>query len=199
MVIGITGNLGAGKTTVADMFRRLGARIIDADRIAHTIMKPRSSAYKEIIAVFGRGILAGSYINRSRLAEMVFSDKKKLKKLNKITHPRILRIIKSRIKKLSDNETLVIDAPLLIESGLKSRVDRLIVVECDPEIQMRRLKERGLTANQIRARLSFQLPQSEKARFADFVIDNRGRRSRTEKQVREIWNSIKRGGEEWKR
>jgi dephospho-CoA kinase len=199
MVIGITGNFGAGKTAVADVFRRLGARIIDADRIAHTIMKPRTPAYKEIVTVFGRRVLVGSYISRRRLAEMVFSDKKKLKKLNKITHPRILRMIKSRIKKLSDNEILVIDAPLLIESGLLPWVDRLIVVKCNLKIQMQRLKKSGLTANQIRTRLSFQLPQGEKIRFADFVIDNSSRRSRTEKQVREIWNRIKKGGGKWKR
>ncbi len=190
MVIGITGNLGVGKTTVANMFRRLGAEVIDADRIAHMIMKPRTSAYKEIIAVFGRRILVGSYINRSKLAGIAFSDKKKLKKLNKITHPRILKIIKSSIKKLSDNKILAIDAPLLIESGLLSWVDRLIVVKCSLKIQMQRLKKSGLTANQIRARLSFQLPQGEKIRFADFVINNSGSRSQTEKQVRRILNRI---------
>ena len=87
MVIGITGNFGVGKSTVAGMFGRLGARVIDADRIARQIIKPGCPAYKQIINYFGRGILVGFYISRRRLSKIVFSDKKKLKKLNAITHP----------------------------------------------------------------------------------------------------------------
>lgn len=208
MIIGITGNLGVGKTTVTKMFRRLGAQVIDADRIAHTIIKPCTSAYKQIIAYFGKKILLGPYISRKRLAREVFSGREKLRRLNKITHPKILRIIKSRIKKLSDREILVIDAALLIESGLprpfylgrdtarqKGRgllpwVDKLIVVKSEPKIQMQRLKRSGLTVREIERRLSAQLAQNKKIGLADFVIDNSGRRSQTEKQVRDIWNKI---------
>lgn len=190
MVIGITGNFGVGKTTVANMFRRLGARLIDADKIAHTIIKPHTYIYKQIITCFGKKVLVGIYISRKRLAREIFSDKKKLKRLNKITHPKILKIIKNIIKKTTDNEILVIDAALLIESGLLPWVDRLVVVKSKPKIQIQRLKMSGLTAGQIRRRLSVQLPQNEKVCLADFVIDNSGRRTQTEKQVRDIWKKI---------
>ena len=190
MVIGITGNFGVGKTTVAHMFRRLGIKVIDADKIAHAVVKPYTSTYKQIISCFGRRILVGIYISRRKLAREAFSDQRKLKRLNKITHPVILRMIQERIKKIANREILAIDAALLIESGLLSWVDRLIVVKCKPKIQIQRLKKSGLTADEIKRRLSFQSPQSKKIRLADFVIDNSGRRRQTEKQVRDIWNNI---------
>jgi dephospho-CoA kinase len=215
MVIGITGNFGVGKTTVTNMFRRLGARVIDADRIAHTIIRPKAAAYKQIIAYFGKKILLGSYISRKRLAREVFSGGEKLKRLNKIMHPKILRIIKERIKKISDREILVIDAALLIESGLSRTlaydqvvrkyrraqdllpwVDKLIVVKSEPKIQMQRLKRSGLTVRETERRLNTQLAQDKKIGLADFVIDNSGSRSQTQKQVRKIWNKI--GGGKWK-
>ena len=194
MVIGITGNFGVGKTTVADMFRRLGAQVIDADQIAHMVIKPYTSSYKKIVACFGKDILNGVYIRRRKLAEKAFTDKKKLDKLNKITHPKILRIIKSRIKELSDNEILVIDAALLIESGLLPWIDRLVVVKCGFRIQMQRLKKNGTTTNEIKKRLNFQSSQDEKICFADFIIDNSGSRRQTEKQVRDIWDKVVSGG-----
>ena len=190
MLIGITGNFGTGKTTVANMFHRLGAELIDADQIAHMIIKPHTPAYNQIIACFGKNVLTGIYISRRRLAEIVFSDKKKLKRLNKIMHPWILRIIKNRIRKSSNNRILVIDAALLIESGLLPWIDKLVVVKSRLKIQMQRLKKTGLATNEIKKRISFQSPQKEKIRLADFVIDNSGRRVQTEKQVRDIWNKI---------
>ena len=227
MVIGITGNFGVGKTTVAKMFSRLGARVINADQIAHMIIKPYTAVYRGIVACFGRGILVGNYVSRRRLGKIVFSNKKKLKKLNKLMHPAILRIIKNRIKKFSNGQIIVVDAALLIESGLpphqlsKQRglkknwcggvlpwIDKLIVVKSKPDIQIQRLKKAGLTDDAIEARLSVQLLQDKKISFADFVIDNSSRRNQTQKQVRDIWDKIvnrgvgganDRGGEKWRR
>jgi dephospho-CoA kinase len=195
MVIGITGSLGSGKTTVANMCRRLGAKVIDADRIAHNLMRPRSRVYRRIVDCFGKEILSGSRrrINRKRLAEIVFSNSRALKKLNAIMHPEILKIIRNRINKSSEGENLIIDAPLLIETGLERWVDSVVVVRADPEVKIRRLKKCGLTTDEIKKRLDVQLPEDNKLRQADFVIDNSGRRSQTEKQIKEIWNKIMKG------
>lgn len=209
MVIGITGNFGVGKTTVSKMFHRLGARIIDADEIGHTIIQPGSVVYKQIIIAFGKGVLWGSYISRKRLAREVFFNKLKLKRLNKIMHPRILKIIRGIITEVSGRRVLIIDAALLIELGLSSRqllkqrglnpnwrggmlswIDKLIVVKCEPKIQIRRLKKGGLTNDEVNRRLNVQLSQNDKIKLADFVIDNSGRKSQTQKQVRSIWNKI---------
>ena len=139
MVIGITGNFGCGKTTVAHMFRRLGAKLIDADKIAHAIIKPHSPTYRQIVACFGKRVLTGNYISRRRLAEIAFSDRKQLSKLNRITHPEIKKIIKRKIKNSPNNDILVVDAALLIESGILPWVDKLVVVKSKPKIQLSRL------------------------------------------------------------
>ncbi|MFH1678160.1 MAG: dephospho-CoA kinase [Candidatus Omnitrophota bacterium] len=194
MIVGITGNFGAGKTTVANMFRDLGAKLIDADKIAHRLMRNQEEAYKQIIVSFGKEVLSGGRhcIDRKKLAAVVFKDAKALKRLNRIMHPGILSIIKNKIKEASDNKFLVIEAALLIESGLLSWVDKLIVVKSDPKIQMKRLGKNGLTLKEIKQRLRVQMPQGEKIRHADFVIDNSGVREKTKKQVIEIWNKIRR-------
>ncbi|MFH1338230.1 MAG: dephospho-CoA kinase [Candidatus Omnitrophota bacterium] len=192
MVIGITGNFGSGKTTVAGMFRRLGAEVIDADRIAHQLMQPPGKVYRRLVACFGKDILSGRKprINRKKLARIVFNDKGALDKLNAIIHPGILKIIDSRIKGSAKSETLAVDAPLLIETGLQHKVDAVVVVKAKSDVRIRRLKKSGLTADEIKNRQNFQLPQVQKLGFADFIVDNSGRRSRTGKQVRDIWNKI---------
>lgn len=198
MVIGVTGNFGTGKTTVAKMFARLGARVIDADKIAHEVIKPNSSIYKRIVGCFGKRILSGNYINRKRLADIVFLNKKNSQILNSIMHPEILRIIKGRIRESSDSEVIVIDAALLIESGLLPWIDKLVVVKSKSRIQIKRLRGRDMNIKEINRRLDFQLSQGKKIGYADFVIDNSGKKNQTKKQVKEIWYKIKRGGEKWK-
>ncbi|MFC1658241.1 dephospho-CoA kinase [Candidatus Omnitrophota bacterium] len=200
ILVGITGSFGAGKTTVAGMFRRKGAALVDADRIAHKLIQPHTAVYRRILACFPTGILSGKYISRRRLAETVFSDKKKLKKLNRIIHPAIIGIIKKRIKSFSGRKIIVVDAALLIESGLSVGLDKLIVVKCKPHVRMQRLKKKGLSPDMIKARLDVQLPQKQKIKFADFVIDNSASRQCTLKQVIGIWNKIiNLGGERWRR
>ncbi|MFC1593082.1 dephospho-CoA kinase [Candidatus Omnitrophota bacterium] len=190
MVIGITGNFGVGKTTVAGIFHRLGARIINADRIAHKIILPGTAAYKQIIRFFGRGILSGGYISRRKLSRIVFFDKQKLKILNSITHPQIVEEIKSSIRVCSKREILAVDAALLIESGLLSRIEKLIVVKCSLRIVRDRLKKKGLTLGEIKARLGFQLPQHRSIQFADFIIDNSTNKAQTREQVKQVWYDI---------
>ena len=131
MIIGITGSFGSGKTTVARMFKSFGVEVIDVDKIAHRIIKPRSKIYKKIISAFGKDILKNNKtIDRHKLAQIVFNNKNLLKKINRIMHPEIIGMIKNRIK-TSRSKLIILDTPLLIEAGLKDRVHKLIVVKVD--------------------------------------------------------------------
>lgn len=191
MIIGLTGSFGSGKTTVAKIFKSFGARIIDADRIAHSLFKPGTKNYKSVVRAFGCGILRkNKTINRNKLGEIVFSDVSLLRLLNKIVHPDIIRIIKNEIKKHSQG-IVVLDAPLLIEAGFSKSVDRLIVVKLDKKRQIARLLDNTpLKKQEIVKRINAQMPLQEKVRLADFVIDNNNGVNDTRKQVIAIWKQL---------
>jgi len=188
IILGITGSFGSGKTTVAGIFKSFGAKIIDADKIAHSLIKPQTPVYKKIICAFGRGILnQDKSINRHRLARLVFNNKNLLKKLNKITHPEIIRIIKEKIRTDASSGIVVLDAPLLIEKGLGKITDKLIVVTITGKKQTERMRNKtGLSITDILKRVKAQIPLRNKVRLADFIIDNSATLKETEKQVQEI-------------
>jgi len=187
MIIGLTGSFGTGKSTVARLFKKYRAFIIDADEINHQILKENKPVIKKIAGLFGREILAkDGTINRKNLAQLVFKNKKDLSKLCKISHPIIIVQIKNRIKKINRNSLIVIDAPLLIEAGLNKLLDYLIVVKADKETLVRRLKKKGFSRNEVLHRLRIQLPLRYKLRLADFVIDNNGALNNTKKQIDRI-------------
>lgn len=194
IVLGITGSFGSGKTTVAKMFARCGAEVIDADSLAHGCISRGKPAYKKICKVFGSSILdTAKEVDRRKLAEIVFDKKSQLYKLNRIVHPEVIRQIRERIKD-SSSSVVVVDAPLLIESGLYKKVDMVIVVTLDRARQAARLKAKNaLLARQLAKRIRQQMPLRSKVRFADFVIDNNGSIRQTEKQVeslrRIVWKS----------
>jgi len=187
VVLGITGSFGSGKTTVAKIFQSFGAKIIDADRIAHRVIKPGRPIYKKIINIFGKDVLnKNRTINRHRLAKIVFNNKNLLKRLNKIIHPQVIRIIKTKIK-TTRAKVIVLDAPLLIEARLKNLVDKLIVVKIDRAKQIERLiKKTSLSKKDTLKRIRHQMPLADKVRLADFVIDNSGSIGRTKKQIESI-------------
>lgn len=187
LILGLTGSFGSGKTIVAKIFRTYGAKIIDADTIAHKLLKPQNKIYKKIISTFDESIVAkNKTIDREKLAYLVFNNKALLKKLNRITHPEIIRIMKGQIKK-SSKKTIILDAPLLIEAGLKKWVDKLIVVKIKRKNQIERiLKKSNLTKQEILRRIKSQLPLQDKVRRADFVIDNNGTLKSTKRQVEQI-------------
>jgi dephospho-CoA kinase len=183
LVLGITGIFGSGKSTVAGMLKSRGADIIDADKLAHACLQPGNVCCNKIKALFGT-------VERKKLAQLVFGDRALLKKLNRIIHPEVIREIKARINR-SKAKLIVLDAPLLVEAGLRNIVDKLIVVSITRKEQIKRLKSRsGLKESEILKRLKAQIPLSAKLRIADFIIDNSSTLTETRKQVREIAQQI---------
>ena len=173
MIIGLTGGLGTGKTTVAKMFGRRGAYVIDADKIVHRILS------KSI---------------RKKLAGFIFEDKFALQKLCRIIHPIVKKEIYSEIRKNRTKRTIVLDAPLLIESGLDKKCDFTVVVRAALKKQLERAsKNLRIPRSQARKRLRLQLPLKKKIAMADFIIDNGGSLRNTQKQVGKIWETLNRG------
>jgi dephospho-CoA kinase len=196
IVLGLTGSLGAGKTTVARMFSKLGARVLDADKIAHKLIGPGMKGWRAIVLWLGKDILnKNQTVNREKLAEIVFKNKKDLKKLEKIIHPLVIGEIKKYLdRNKTKNRVVIIDAPLLIEAGLKKKVDKLIVVKLDRKKQIARvLRQSRLSGGQILRRIKLQLPQSKKIAMADYIIDNNGNIKNTASQVKKIWREVKNG------
>ncbi len=178
------------------MFAALGAEVIDADEIAHEVMRPGTKEWKRIVDYFGKSILnKDSSINRMELGKVVFSSVKKRKKLEEIVHPVVVRTIQGKIRKLATcdlrlSTIVVIDAPLLIEANLTSLVDKLVVVSAWRRIQMRRLKENGLSGSEAVKRIDSQLSLKEKIKLADYVIRNNGNLADLENQVEKVWKEI---------
>jgi dephospho-CoA kinase len=190
-VIGLTGNIATGKTTVMGMLRHLGARIVDADQLAHEVMAPNTSAWQKVVNAFGRGILDDKgAIVRAKLGEIVFNDAKALATLEAIVHPMVTERVQ-QIMTGAEEPVLVVEAIKLIESGLVEHCDTLWVVTCRRQQQLERLMEqRFLREDQARTRVAAQPPQAEKIFRADVVIDNSGTLEQTWAQVRLHWQKV---------
>ncbi len=189
MIIGITGTFGSGKTTIAEMFKGYGYKIINADKIAHSLLN-KKEIKNAIIKEFGTSILTKGKINRRKLKDIVFNNHKELVRLNKIIHPAIIKKIKSIIKK-TKNKKIIIDGALMIEANCLDLVDKLLVVKIKKEEQLRRiLKKRKYTKKEIRNIIKSQLNQKQKLKYADYIIDNSNKIKDTKKQVEEIIKRI---------
>jgi dephospho-CoA kinase len=194
VVLGLTGSIGCGKSTVARIFKSFGARIIDADKIAHGLMRPKKAVYKKIVSIFGKKILKpDGYIDRSKLGNIVFNNMVALSQLNGIAHPEIIRAISVKIKSFSKG-IIVLDAPLLIETGLINCADKVVVVKVNLKTQLERLESKfKLNGKDILKRIRSQIPLREKIKLGDFIIDNNGSIGETKKQVakirRKVWKS----------
>ena len=190
MIIGITGSIGSGKTTAAKMFSRHWYTRIDADEIGHELIKKDKSAYKEIVGIFGNGIIdKNGSIDRKKLGDLVFNDHKKLKKLNSILHPFIIKEIKNQIEKIKNKcgaeAKIIIDAPLLLETGAKNLSDKIIILKSDKKNAIGRLKKTH-PKGKIEKILNAQMPLKDKLKYADFVIENNKDLKHLEKQVEKI-------------
>jgi dephospho-CoA kinase len=192
---GLTGGAGSGKSTVAAMFAELGARVIDADRVAHEVIRSPQAAYHEIVREFGFEILdSEGEIDRKRYAAIVFANPEKLKILNAIVHPRVIERIEHLAEGflLADPEAVVIvDAALLYEAGYADRFNKIIVAWSRPEQQIERLMARmRLTREQAELRIAAQMPAEEKRRRADYLIDCSDTVEETRKQVETLYAEL---------
>jgi len=197
LIIGLTGSIATGKSTVSLMFDDFDIPVVDADKIAREVVFPGEKAYNEIVKTFGEEILReDKTINRPELGAIVFTDEEKRNKLNNIVHPAI------RKKMINDRDALVqqgykcvvLDIPLLFESKLTHFVDKTIVVYSDPDIQLERLMERdNYTEEEAKQRINSQMPAKEKAALSDAVIDNNGTKFDTYEQLEKLlkeWNVL---------
>ncbi|MBI1745109.1 MAG: dephospho-CoA kinase [Acidobacteria bacterium] len=197
MLVGLTGGVASGKSHVAKVFAELGAYLIDADRLAHSMILPGTEAYREILEHFGHDILDPSgLINRKRLGDIVFSDPPGLQKLNEIVHPRVFseqnRLV-AEFAQRSPNGIIIFDAALLVETGAYKRVDKNVVAYCDPAVQLSRFMTRDhLTAEEAMTRIRTQLPIAEKLRIADYRIDTSGTFKETRAQIARIFQDLQR-------
>ena len=192
-VIGVTGGMGSGKSTVARMLKNRACELIDADRVAHQSLYRGGPVYKKIVSFFGPRILkADKNIDCGKLARIVFVNKSALEKLNRIVHPAVIKEIFRRIR-ISKRDVIILDAPLIIEAGLMPMIDKLIVVTAKKSQQFSRSKKSlALSKGQISRRIKSQISQSAKSRLADFIIDNSGTISKTRKQVSEVRRTLAR-------
>jgi len=194
-VIGLTGNIACGKSLVALMFEKLGAKVIDVDDIARKVVEPNEPAWNEIVDTFGRDILnPNDTINRKALGNIIFNDVLKRKKLNDITHPKIIDSAREAVEKYRNEnvEVVIIEAALIVEKGgINNLLDKLIVVTSDQESQIKRLLERNeLSREEALSRINSQMPGSEKVKYADYIIDNSGTQEETQKQVNNLWSKL---------
>lgn len=197
IVLGITGGVATGKTTVMGMFRELGAETLSADEIARDVLAPGTPEADEVIRQFGPSVLSSDgNIDRRKLGELVFSNSEAKQSLESITHPRIIAILEQRINEFRKRATccvaLAVEIPLLVECKLMPLVDKVLVVTTEQETQIIRLKTRGFSTNEALRRINAQMPMGEKLCAADIVIRTDVSFEDTRRQVERAWEEAKR-------
>lgn len=194
LLLGLTGGIACGKTWVSSLLKQKKIPVIDADEITHRIMGPKGEAYHQVLDVFGGGILNDDKtINRQTLGKIVFAHPEKREVLEGITHPLVLAEIGKQVQgyEKKKKRIIVIDAALLFESDLHQMVDKTLLVTCNPEVQLKRLKERDhLSDLDAWQRILSQMPTAEKLKKADFVVDNSGTQAATKQQLMDILKKL---------
>ena len=196
IVVGLTGGVATGKSTVAKMFKQCGAVVIDADELARDVVKPGKPAWHAIVKTFGKTVLTSDRtINRQALGAVVFNNRVKLRRLERIIHPRVARqqVKLTRQAVRNDPKAVVIyDVPLLFEVGIDKRVDKIIVVSADQETQLARLKKRnGLSRAEALRRIRSQMPLAKKIQRTDHVLDGTLSRTSLRRQVGRLLKSLR--------
>lgn len=192
MILGITGAIGSGKSTVASIFAEYGFKVIDADKIAHDILNNNKIVINKLKNVFGKRIFdINGKISREKLGGIVFNDKSKLKKLNLIMHPVIISNIKKAINQSQKIKNIVIDAPLLLETKTKNLADKIMVVMADKKTLFERAKKQNkFSKSRLEKIIKLQMPLKEKIKYADLVIDNNKSIEELKKQIKLIIGSL---------
>ena len=198
--VGLTGGIAAGKSVVGEMFAALGAHVIQADEISHQLMQPGQGVYREVVAHFGRAILnPDGSVNRPRLAELAFSSQpSRVQELNHIVHPAVIRREEEwmeQVRQRDPQAIAMVEAALILEAGMATGLDRLVVVTCRPEQRIERWARRlnvdkDTARREVTRRMAAQLPDEEKIKAADYVVDNSGSLDQTRRQVAGIYAEL---------
>jgi dephospho-CoA kinase len=206
--VGLTGGIASGKSVVGEMFVALGARLVQADRIAHSLMQPGEAVYNEVVRHFGRGILnPDGTVNRGKLAEAAFGPSNapegqrasRIEELNRIVHPVVIRSQEEWMQAVGRGDphaVAIVEAALILEAGAGKRFDRLVVVTCSPEQRVERFAARQkisveAASKEVERRMAAQMTDEEKVKAADFVIDNSGSIEQTREQVGGVWEKMR--------
>jgi dephospho-CoA kinase len=195
-LIGLTGGVGSGKSTVAEMMRELGAEVVDADEATHAVYEPGSPGFDAVVREFGAEFVEGGRIDRSRLGELVFHDDDARRRLNSIVHPLVRDWMAQKTAEAAEREAEVVvqDVPLLFENGLERLFSSVVLAYAPEEAQVERLVSgRGFTPERARAMIAAQMPIENKRGLAHHVINNSGTREETQAQVRAIWKQLTSG------
>jgi len=193
-VIGLTGGIGSGKSTVSQLLHELGAVVLDADRIGHEAYKPNTETWLEVVSVFGRQILTSNgEIDRRRLAQIVFSDPESLARLNQIVHPRMYEMMKTKIEEFRRQgvKVVVLEAAILLEADWTPLVDEVwVTVAPEHEVVKRTVERTGLPEEQVIARIRSQLSSEERTKHANVIINNDGSIDELKVKIKELWDRI---------
>lgn len=194
LLVGLTGGIGSGKTTVAGMLKERGAVVFDADVLAREAVEPGTPGHEAVVGRFGADVLAlGGDVDREALAAIVFADPAARRDLEAIVHPEVRRLFAEAAEAYQDTDRVVVlSAPLLVETGMHTAFEVLVVVSAGVERQLERLlRERGMSEEQVRARIAAQAPLEDKAAVADVVVDNDGSIEDLETQVDRLWTDLR--------
>ena len=195
LIVGLTGSIAGGKSTVAEMFRKLGAHLIDFDLLARKVVEPGTPALANIIESFGNQVLQpdGS-LDRKKMARIVFRNPDKRRLLERLIHPEIFKAFEKQVDhiiSLQPDAIIVAEVPLLVEANLQHRFDKIVLVSASAPVQRRRLLSRpGISEKQADEMLAAQLPLEEKTKAADYIVDNDTSLDATRRQVRSVWEKL---------
>jgi dephospho-CoA kinase len=190
LVVGLTGGIGAGKSTVAQFFAQLGALVIDADQLARMAIERGTDGFADVILRFGDEVIVNGDIDRKKLAEIVFSDPQARKDLEAIIHPRVQALFAEAVADLDADDILIYEIPLLVETGAASKFDYIVTVESELELRKERLLKKGLYISQIEKRMASQASPEARAAIADKVIRNDGDEDSLLRQVENLWEGV---------